>query len=520
MENACRTCGQHNGAGARFCLKCGSSLESHEDALIGTMVHDRYRVGRMIGEGGMGRVYRATQQMGTATRTVAIKVLHAEHSADPTLRRRFDRECEVVIGLSHPNTIRFHDFGALDDGRLFIVMEHIEGPSLGDVLRQEGPMEANRVETLVQQIAGALSEAHEHGVVHRDLKPDNVLLTRRGDDEVAKVVDFGIAKRANETGEPLTMQGTVVGTPRYMSPEQLTATPVDSRSDVYALGLLTYEMLTGAPPFEASTPAEWASLHTTAPPTPLRDRDPTRQLPSFRESAILKALRKLPDERFDGVLEFAAAFAGRDQWSDGTNDTVAATPHARRATALQPVGKRRRWPWLVALLIVGLAGVAIAALRPSAPAAGAPSPPPETPARPDAGPVLRVPTEWLRIVHFQRAVTHPSRALQAPDERYAIVHRGGTLTLELQPGRVITSDGTPAADFFVAVDEARSGAYRVDVGVARNQFTTVGSELVGSLPLDADQYDIERIRYIRIKNRGTSNLYVDAVGAYGSATRD
>ncbi|MFK7991926.1 MAG: protein kinase [Sandaracinaceae bacterium] len=526
MESACRTCGQSNHEGARFCLKCGSSLEANDDPLIGQVVQGRYRVGSILGEGGMGRVYRATQQMGSASRDVAIKVLHGEHSVDPTLRRRFDLECEVVIHLTHPNTIRFYDFGALDDGRLFIVMEFIDGHSIGRELDLHGPMDATRVEHLVDQVAGSLAEAHDRGVVHRDLKPDNVLLTERGGEEVAKVVDFGVAKRQDDNGETLTLQGTVIGTPRYMSPEQLTAMPVDARSDVYALGLLAYEMLTGAPPFEAKTPSEWASKHTTATPEPFAAHESTRDLPLYRANAILRALAKLPEDRFESTVAFAAAFSGREGksvWSAATADTMAATPAAMMAAdALKPAGLKRRWPWMVgiALLALGIAA-AVYVVRLPAHIEADPSPDPVVmDAGADTGPAVREPSEWLRIVHFQRAITHPSRALGPPDESYAIVHRGGTLTLELEPGRVITSDGTDRADITIAIDEGRSSAYRADVGVDRNQFTTVGSELLGSLSLDTDQFQIEQVRYIRIKNRGTSNLYVDAVGGYGSADRE
>ena len=233
MAFACPACSYDNPSHARFCAGCGARLDdaaAARDPLFGQLVHDRYRIVRVIGEGGMGRVYYAEQRMGGTTRPVAIKVLRAPSRGDDGVaEQRFTRECELVVQLTHPSTIRFYDFGKLPDGRLYIAMEHIAGRSLAKAT-EEGPMALPVIERLVGQIGGALTEAHRRGIVHRDLKPDNILLAHNQDEgEFAKVLDFGIAKQGGveSTGSEITSEGLIVGTPAYMSPEQLSGKPVD-----------------------------------------------------------------------------------------------------------------------------------------------------------------------------------------------------------------------------------------------------------------------------------------------------
>ncbi len=546
MAIRCRACGQDNRDGASYCRKCGSRLDVDPgaDPLVGCLLADRYRVTRVLGEGGMGRVYLAEQQLGTATRKVAIKVLHGSHSDDETLRRRFYGECEVVVQLTHPNTIQFHDFGELPDGRLYIVMEHIEGESLAEAMAA-GPMPLARVDRILTQIAGSLAEAHAHGIVHRDLKPENVLLTSRGGEaDFVKVCDFGIAKRTQGAEvSALTLRGTVVGTPRYMSPEQLTGADVDGRSDVYSLGLILFEMLTGEPPFTASSPAEWAARHTTSEPKSLDAFPSARELPPHRKQAVMAALAKLPHERPATAKALAAAFMGQHEEVtpapaprtpirvDQTAPTLHASPAAgmHRATlsepVLRPAGVRSRGRVVATLLAftlgaAGLGGAAFVTLR-SGTTAGVPDDAGvETDSGasdggpPDAGDAEPEPADWIRMVQLERNVTDAALALGPPDGRYAVVRPGGTLNLEAAAGTRIATDGAAGPDILIRIDDERSGPYRADVGVDSHRYTTVGSAIVGSLPLDADQYGIDRIRYVRIKNRGRENLYVDAVGVY------
>ncbi|MEM6960248.1 MAG: protein kinase [Myxococcota bacterium] len=317
ISRSCTRCGHENSHEAKFCLKCGAMLELEvddpSDPLAGKILLGRYRVVRALGEGGMGKVYLAEQKMGTATREVAIKTLHPELGNDPQIVARFHRECETVISLSHPNTVQFHDFGELEDHTLFIVMEYIKGESLAETL-ERGAIDVSRCDRILLQVCGSLHEAHRHGVVHRDLKPENVLLTERaGQVDFVKVLDFGIAKRSeveHESRAKLTKQGMILGTPPYMSPEQFNGEELDARSDIYSLGVMTYEMVTGTLPFEAATPWEWATKHLTAPPTPLEDHSGGAALSMHKRSAIYRALSKNREERQSEVLNFMQEFTG------------------------------------------------------------------------------------------------------------------------------------------------------------------------------------------------------------------
>lgn len=289
------------------------AVSDSTDPWIGRVLLGRYRIVSLLGEGGMGKVYLAEQKMGAAVRKVAIKTLHPELSADPQLVARFNRESETVIELSHPNTIQFYDFGELEDRTLFIVMEFIHGESLAAILTR-GSIDPPRTDRLLIQICGSLNEAHQRGIVHRDLKPENVLLTERGGQrDFVKVLDFGIAKRS-EAEDPskgkLTKQGMVLGTPPYMSPEQFSGEALDARSDIYSLGIMAYEMLTGRLPFEAKTPWEWATKHLTAQPTPLQLDARSGSFGDRRVAAVARALAKNRDERHHDVLEFLRDFTG------------------------------------------------------------------------------------------------------------------------------------------------------------------------------------------------------------------
>lgn len=264
----------------------------------------------------MGCVYLAEQQLGSTARKVALKTLHKHLSHDPQFQARFDCEAGTVAGLEHPNTIQVFDYGKMEDGTLFIVMEYVQGRSVADILEKDGPMDSPRVANIMKQVCGSLEEAHGHGIIHRDLKPDNVVLCERaGQKDWVKVLDFGIAKRSSENDPneaKLTQQGMVLGTPPYMSPEQFTGQPIDARSDIYALGVMAYEMLTGKLPFDANTAWEWASKHMTEPPTPMERQPLGPNVPPGMRAAIMKALAKNKDERFTNARAFAEAFASTD----------------------------------------------------------------------------------------------------------------------------------------------------------------------------------------------------------------
>lgn len=289
--------------------------ETNQDPLVGQTVAGKYKIVRQLGEGGMGCVYLAEQMLGSTARKVALKTLHKHLSHDAHVQARFDREAGTVAALEHPNTIQVFDYGKMDDGTLYIVMEFVQGRSVADILEKDGAMSPQRVENIMRQVCGSLEEAHSHGIIHRDLKPDNVVLCERaGQKDWVEVLDFGIAKRSSEhdpNEAKLTQQGMVLGTPPYMSPEQFTGQPIDVRSDIYALGIMAYEMLTANLPFAANTAWEWASKHMTEMPTPLERQPLGPNVPPAQRAAIMKALSKNKDDRFPSVSAFFAAFSGQ-----------------------------------------------------------------------------------------------------------------------------------------------------------------------------------------------------------------
>ncbi|HLM75865.1 MAG TPA: protein kinase [Polyangiaceae bacterium] len=312
----CPACHHANIDGARFCAKCGAlvpaSAEPEQDPLIGSIVGGRYRIIDILGEGGMGRVYRAEQQMGTSVRQVAVKTLLSQYAKDTQVVARFMRECGTVAELEHPNTIKVYDFGQTPSGELYIAMELLTGRSLESIIETGGALPPERVDRIVGQVCGSLQEAHDKGIIHRDLKPANIQLsTRAGEEDYVKVLDFGIAKRderVSKSEQKLTQQGTVLGTPPYMSPEQFKGQELDARSDVYSLGVLVYEMLTGRLPFDADTPWAWATQHMTAQPFPFEAVPMGAAVPPKMKTAVMRALEKDKTRRPSSVREFFSEF--------------------------------------------------------------------------------------------------------------------------------------------------------------------------------------------------------------------
>ncbi|MFO0602780.1 MAG: protein kinase [Polyangiales bacterium] len=297
------------------------------DPLIGTTIaNGKYRIQKVLGEGGMGKVYQGVQKLGDLDRLVAIKTLQPELAADEGLVKRFLREAGTVGMLEHPNTIKFYESGKLDDGKLFVAMEFVPGDSLAHLIAA-GPMPPQRVEHILAQVCGSLGEAHENGIIHRDLKPENIkVIQKNNKGDFVKVLDFGIAKR-DESAEDiqqakLTRQGMVLGTPPYMSPEQFTGQKLKGTSDIYSLAIVAYEMLTGQLPFTASTPWEWATKHLTAPPQPFEHHPVNAQLLPRHKQAVMRALAKKPEDRPQTTLQFLQEFtgnaAGAAEWAAGS----------------------------------------------------------------------------------------------------------------------------------------------------------------------------------------------------------
>ena len=263
------------------------------DALIGTIVADRYRIDEKLGVGGMGSVYRAEHVL--MRKPVAIKVLHREMTVLEEVVKRFEREAIAAGRIDHPNVAVATDFGKLEDGSFYLVLEYIPGRSLTKVMKADGPLAPERALLIARQVASALGAAHAAGIVHRDLKPDNVMLIERGAADLIKVLDFGIAKvtsEASATGAPLTRLGSIFGTPQYMPPEQAAGRVVDHRADLYSLGLVLYEMLVGHPPFQSDDLIAVLTKQMTQPPPPLPE---TIDPPVV--ALVMKLLEKEPEAR-------------------------------------------------------------------------------------------------------------------------------------------------------------------------------------------------------------------------------
>jgi len=270
----------------------------------GTIVGGRFRITRLIGEGGMGAVYEATHE--TLPRKFAIKILRPELAYQKNFIERFRREAIASARVEHPNVIYITDFGYTEEGSVYLVMEYLEGVGLDEVIGRHTRLPVHRALPILIQVADALDHAHRMNVIHRDLKPENILLTEvRGHKDVVKILDFGIAKLQEPefANVALTMKGQVFGTAEYMSPEQATGEPLDGRSDLYAVGCLAYEMLTGDPPF-LGPPVEVLRAHVRKTPLPPSSKlRGTQSIPPALDALVLRCLAKEPDERYQSGAE-------------------------------------------------------------------------------------------------------------------------------------------------------------------------------------------------------------------------
>ena len=307
---SCPQCGSSCDDGHKFCPACGfpvgKAATSPDDPLLGRALPGGYLILELVGVGGMGRVYRAEQT--NLGRTVAVKIIHPHLVGEENAAARFITEARAASRLNHPNSVGIIDFGKSPDGQLYLVMEYLRGRDLARVTYEDGPLAFRRIVDVLRQTLAALAEAHTQNIIHRDLKPENIILEpiRSGGDFV-KVVDFGLAKMRVETHQRgITSPGIVCGTPEYMSPEQARGDELDARSDLYAVGVILYQLLTGRLPFEGESPTQVVLMHLTEPPRDPRDVTPERQIPGPLVEVVLKALAKNARDRYQDADAFAA----------------------------------------------------------------------------------------------------------------------------------------------------------------------------------------------------------------------
>ena len=300
---SCPKCGAEYPDTTTLCPSDGIALEKTDDSLLGQTLAGKYRIDERLSEGGMGTVYKGTHVL--MDKIVAVKVLRPSLAADEKIVARFSREARAASKISHPHALSVTDFGEDENGIVFLVMEYIDGQTLKDVIRREGPMPLARVVEIIKQVGGALDAAHTQGVVHRDLKSDNIMLLNTMNADYAQVLDFGIAKIKEREGEydpGLTAPDLVIGTPQYMSPEQCSQAPdIDARSDIYSLGVIVYEMLVGHVPFTGGSPTEimLKQMQQRAPSI----LDERKDVPPAVAQVVARALEKAPGDRYASACE-------------------------------------------------------------------------------------------------------------------------------------------------------------------------------------------------------------------------
>jgi serine/threonine protein kinase len=308
---SCWKCGSSVPETYRYCLACGADVDAGpktvRDPWIGRSIASKYRLEEVIGSGAMGTIYKAEQV--ALGKQIVIKLLHRHLLGDPELTQRFEREARAASRLNHPNCVQIIDFGQTEDGSLYIAMEYIPGDDLATLLERQFPIDLRRLVHIFKQVCLALDEAHANGVLHRDLKPENIMVAdRRNEPDFVKVVDFGIAKlednNPNSRRSFQTRTGIVCGTPEYMSPEQARGKDLDPRSDIYALGVALYHLVTDRLPFDAPSPIEIVTKHLTEDPIPPRQLQP--YLPPSFERLILAMMDKDREKRPSSVMDVYA----------------------------------------------------------------------------------------------------------------------------------------------------------------------------------------------------------------------
>ncbi|MBX9686077.1 MAG: serine/threonine protein kinase [Candidatus Obscuribacterales bacterium] len=339
-QKLCLACNQTFGSSLSHCPKDGTQLiVLNHDENMGRLINDRFKIIELVGKGGMGSVYLAEDLSKKGT-YVAIKMLHAQLSEDKISVKRFQQEASAASDLNHPNLIRQYDYGMIDEKQPFLVMEYLQGDSLSEIIREQGPINPLRCLKIFSQVMDGLNYAHDKGVLHRDIKPSNILLMKRdGEDDLVKVLDFGLAKLMPWSGKEsqhLTKTGEVFGSPIYMSPEQCMGKKLEQTSDIYSLGITLFEALTGKPPFKGQNVVQTASKHISDPPPTFESVASDLNLPLNLQTVIFKALEKEPLHRFHKMNEFKEAL---NYAVTGQGQATAWMLAAMTPDATQPVKK-------------------------------------------------------------------------------------------------------------------------------------------------------------------------------------
>lgn len=494
----CPACGKEFDASDRFCPTDGAVLRSAEASgdLVGEIIAERYHVVARLGAGGMGQVYLAEHvRMG---RKSAVKVMNPSLARDADAISRFNREAANASRISHPNVASIYDFGETTDGLIYLAMEFVEGESLTALIERQGTLPPARAAAIVRQTGDALAAAHELGMVHRDLKPDNIMIARgREGTDLVKVVDFGIAKAAGTDAQKVTRTGLIVGTPEYMSPEQLSGDPLDARSDVYSLGLVAFTMLTGAPPFPSDTAQESMIMRLTERPRSLAEMRPDIAWPAQVQQVMDRALQRDANSRYASAAEFgrdlerALLAMAQDGVNDGATRPLATPlPQARVAPesaettivpADAPVGsparRSRRAPAVAAagLLAVLTAGAALTMARDGNRRDAVPEP------------LAGVDTPSVDSMPAASAI---SSADPVPDDAVAAPV---VASRPAAPARTVSDTDTPATGGAARERRDRTAEARRIVAVARR---TVEANLAADTPdIDALQRTVVRLTF-------------------------
>lgn len=406
-----------------------------KDPYIGTTFDHRYKIEKLLGEGGMGFVYLARHKV--IDKKVAVKVLRAEMAKDREILERFLQEARAASSIGNPHIIDISDFGDLPDGSTYFVMEFLDGQSLVQFNDKNNRQPFDVIAKIAIQMANGLAAAHDAGIIHRDLKPENIFIVTRGlDKHFVKILDFGIAKVATSGENKLTRAGAVFGTPHYMSPEQAAGSPLDHRTDIYSLGVMMYEMVSGALPFTADNFMGILSQHMYQAPPPLGKLNLEPPCPAELEAIIFKCLSKVADDRYPDMMALSADL---QRFQDGL------VPEAVAEMASRPEGlsvgvtpdKPKKSPWIrlvaVGAVVMGatLGTVLVISQSPSGPRPGSPTPSAVAPTT--SAPIAVIPkTRVVVIVEPLSAVATANlngKRIRFPDEK-----------VEVEPGKPVTLD--------------------------------------------------------------------------------